>query len=438
MSPLTRLYLAFSHVSGPLWRWSHRRRLAAGKELPDRLGEKYGDYDALRPAGVVLWFHALSVGESLALIPLIEKALEELPEAHVVLTSSTVTSVRALEAAKLPPRCIHVFQPVDTARAVRRFLDHWRPDLAGFAELDFWPRLMIETQRRGIPMILLNSRMPEGNFARRRRIGGMTRDVLCLFDRLLVQDAASVARFEALGADPARIEVVGALKAVARPLPADEADLAALRAAIGERPVWLASSTFETEHAVIVEAHAQVVEAMRDALLIWAPRHTRDGVTAEALARVIFDHVAVRSRGEPLVADTQIYLADTIGEMGLWYRAAPISFMGHSIVEGLEGKNPYEAAALGSVILHGPHVSYFAESYAGLAEEGAARPVADAAGLADAVVDLQVPAARAAMQEGAARAVAARQDVLFRSWEAVRALLPQGVSGRPGKAAPRT
>ena len=424
MSPLTWLYLAFSRVSDPLWRWSHRRRLAAGKEIPERLDEKYGRYKVPRPEGQVLWFHALSVGESLALVPLIERALDERPEAHVVLTSSTVTSVRALEAARLPARCTHIFQPIDTAGAVGRFLDHWRPDLAGFAELDFWPRLMIETHRRRVPMILLNSRMPEGNFERRKKIKGPTRDVLRLFDRLLVQDAASVARFEALGAEAAKIEVVGALKAVARPLPADEAKLAALLETIGDRPVWLASSTFDTEHAVIVEAHAQVVEAMRDALLIWAPRHVRDGVTAEALSRVVFDHVAVRSRGEVPEASTQIYLADTIGEMGLWYRLAPISFLGHSIAEGLEGKNPYEAAALGSVILHGPHVSYFAESYAGLAEEGAALLVEDAGALARAVVDLQVPARQEAMRKGAGRAVDQRQDVLERSWAAVRALLP--------------
>ena len=390
------------------------------------MAEKYGVYGAPRPDGVVLWFHALSVGESLALIPLIEKALDEMPDAHVVLTSSTVTSVSALEAAKLPERCLHVFQPIDTAAAVGRFLDHWRPDLAGFAELDFWPRLMIETHRRKIPMILLNSRMPEGSFERRQKIAGMTRDVLRLFDRLLLQDEASVARFTALGADAGRIEVVGALKAVARPLPCDETVLADLQAVIGDRPVWLASSTFDTEHAAIVEAHAQVVEAVSDSLMIWAPRHTRDGDVAEALARVVFDHVARRSRGEPLEPDTQVYLADTIGEMGLWYRLAPTSFMGHSLVEGLEGKNPYEAAALGSAILYGPHVSYFAESYEGLAMEGAAREVADASELAREVLACQVPKARQAMVEGANRAVEKRQDVLVSSWNAVRGLLGAG------------
>ena len=169
MSPLTRLYLAFSNVSDPIWRAIHRKRLKKGKERSDRLAEKYGLATEKRPSGDVLWFHALSVGESLALIPLIERALAEMPTAHVVVTTSTMTSIAALEKAGLPERVSHTLLPIDTARATRRFLDHWRPALAVFAELDFWPRLMLETKRRGIPMVLVNSRMSEASFRRRRR-----------------------------------------------------------------------------------------------------------------------------------------------------------------------------------------------------------------------------------------------------------------------------
>ena len=423
MSPLTRLYLAISWISGPLWRLSHRRRLTKGKELPERLNERYGQYRVTRPDGPILWFHALSVGESLALIPLIERALTKMPKAHVVLTSSTVTSLRAVEGAGLPVGCTHVFQPMDTPGAVRRFLDHWRPDLAGFAELDFWPRLMIETKAREIPMILLNSRMPEGNFQRRKKIAGPMRDILRLFDQLLVQDEASVARFEALGAAPSRIKVVGALKAVARPLPADAGALAALQSQIGARPVWCAAATFKTEQAAMIEAHARVTKALPDALMIWAPRHLRDADAGEALARDAFQHVARRSRGEPVTPDTQVYLADTIGEMGLWYRLAPISLVGHSLLSDLEGKNPFEAAALGSAILHGPHMSYFAESYAGLSAEAGAREVQDAKTLADAILSLQSDERRQVMTEGAARAVAKRAGVLDKSWAAIAALM---------------
>ncbi|MEM9970081.1 MAG: glycosyltransferase N-terminal domain-containing protein, partial [Pseudomonadota bacterium] len=148
--------------------------------MAERLPEKYGRAYPDRDNGEVLWFHALSVGEALALVPLIERALAERAGATVVLTTSTVTSVVALERAGLPERAVHVMQPIDTAASVRRFLDHWRPDLAVFAELDFWPRLMIDTHRRGVPMVLVNSRMSEGSFKRRRRLGGLTRDVLRL------------------------------------------------------------------------------------------------------------------------------------------------------------------------------------------------------------------------------------------------------------------
>lgn len=429
MSPLLGLYLGFSRVSAPLWRLAHRYRLKRGKELPGRLAEKYGDYGEARPDGVVLWFHALSVGESLALVPLVEKALADLPEAHVVLTTSTATSAAALEKAGLPARCLHVLLPIDTYRATRRFLDHWRPDIAAFAELDFWPRLMVETHRRGIPMALINSRMPGRSFARRKRLGGLMRDVLRLFDRLLVQDGLSADRFAELGADPGRILVVGALKAAARPLPADGDELDRLRDALGTRPVWLAAATVGEEHPAMFQAHEIVRATLPDAVLILAPRFPADGDAAEARARARFSHVARRSRDQGIAPDTQVYIADTIGEMGVWYRLAPVSFVGHSLDAGLEGKNPFEAAALGSVILHGPGVSYFAESYAGLAAEGATREVGDAGTLAAALLDLQDRAKRAPMKEGAARIIAQRSGVLDTTWASIRLLLFENTPG---------
>lgn len=394
--------------------------MKSGKELPDRLAEKYGLYQQARPDGTVFWFHALSVGECLALVPLIERALEDFPDAHVVLTTSTATSAVALAAAKPPDRCIHVFQPVDTVQAVRKFLDHWRPDVAGFSELDFWPRLMIETNGRGIPMILVNSRMPEGSYRRRKRISGLMRDTLGLFDHLLVQDAASVPRFVALGADAAEISVVGALKSAARPLPAHEMELASLRRQIGERPVWLAAATHRSEHSAVVAAHAKVIEELPEALMILAPRHVRDGDEAEALLRKQFARLARRGRGERIETDTQVYLADTIGEMGLWYRLAPVSFVGHSLAPGLEGKNPFEAVALGSCVLHGPETAYFAESYRSLEQAGGAITVTNSEELASNVVMLQSPASRQFIIERATKVATDRRGVLDATWTAIR------------------
>ena len=424
MSPITHLYLGFSMISGPLWRLVLRKRVKAGKESPGRLAEKRGFYRRQRPEGVLIWFHALSVGECLALLPLIERALEERPDAHVLLTSWNAISEVALTAARPPDRCIHVFQPVDTVQAVRRFLNQWRPDVAGFYGLDFWPRLMIETQRRGIPMILVDSRMPDGSFRRRKRFPGPMRDILGLFDRLLLQDKASVPRFVALGADAGKISVVGALKSVARPLPAHETELAQLRRQTDGRPVWLGAATHRSEHLLIAEAHARVIEDIPEALLVLAPRHVRDGDGAETLLRKRFAHVARRSRGERIERSTQVYIADSIGEMGLWYRLAPVSFVGHSLAPGLEGKNPFEAVALGSCVIHGSETSFFSESYHGLGQAGGAIKVENAEELACNAVLLQSPASRKPVLEGAAKAVADRRGVLDATWAAIWQAVP--------------
>lgn len=423
MSLLLRLYLAFSSLSGPLWRLIHRRRLARGKEVADRLSEKYGQYVIARTGKTVLWFHALSVGESFALLPLIDLVLDELPDAEIVLTTSTASSVAALAKAKLPERCHHILLPVDTRAATRAFLDHWKPDLAAFAELDFWPRLMVETHARNIPMILINSRMPDRNFKRRQRLGAMMRDVLMLFGRLLVQDDLSRDRFIALGAEADRVEVLGALKAAARPLAVDETELSRLRKAVGDRPVWCAAATERSEHPAMIAAHEAVWQSLENPLLILAPRFAEDGAQCEDLAKARFSSVARRSAGEPLTPDTQVYIADTFGEMGLWYRLSPISFVGHSLTEGLEGKNPFEAAALGSAILTGPNISYFSESYEALAAEDACLEVTDAATLARAILDLQEAQRRSAMLDGAARVIENRRSVLTRTWAVLKAAL---------------
>lgn len=426
MSPLLRLYLAFSRVSGPLWRLAHRRRVARGKEDPNRLSEKYGMAPGPRPEGRALWFHALSVGESLALVPLIERALKEVPDAHVVLTTSTVTSIAALERAGLDARVTHAMLPVDTAGAVRRFLDYWRPEIAVFAELDFWPRLMVETKKRSIPIILVNARMSERNLASRGRLGGMMRDVLGLFDRMLLQDAESFERFVRLGAERKKLSVVGALKSAARPLPCDDAELERLEEAIGARPHWFAAATHPDEELGMIAAHALITDQVEGALLTVAPRYMDSADALEVAALERFDHIARRSRGEAPNGGTQVYIADTIGEMGLWYRLAPVSFIGHSLKLGeavLGGKNPYEAAALGSVILTGPGQADFAETYADMLRLGAAREVADVESLAAAVIELFNSENRAPMRTAAEKLIRERRSVLDNTWGTIAGFL---------------
>ena len=426
MSPLTRLYLAFSQVSGPLWRWNLRKRLKKGKEDPRRVAEKHGENYPERPAGDVFWFHALSVGESLALVPLIELALDEYPDAHVVVTTSTRTSIAALENARLPKRAIHVLLPVDTVWATKQFLDYWHPRVAVFSELDFWPRLMFETYKRGIPLILINSRLSTESFIGRKRLGGLMRDVLGLFSTMLVQDEASVDRFTKLGADPSKVIVSGALKAAARPLPVDEGALADWKQKLGVRPVWLAAATRDIEEKSVLRAHARVLEVLPNALLVVAPRFLESADALEEEARKMFDCVVRRSRSQDLVSGTQVYIADTIGEMGLWYRLAPVSFVGHSLGppgKPLGGKNPFEAAALNSAIIHGRAVEDFEESYAGLHEQNAAVQVDSVEHLSDEILRLMNPRHREDMLKGANDLIADRGAVLGITWDAISKVL---------------
>ena len=427
MSPLTRLYLAFSQVSGPIWRLIHRKRLKKGKEDARRLPEKYGLSTVQRPSGEVIWFHALSVGESLALVPLIERTLSERAGAHVVLTTSTVTSVAALDKAGLPDRVFHTMVPIDTKRAVRKFLDHWRPDLAVFAELDFWPRLLFETNNKAIPMVLVNSRISDKSFKSRQRLGGLMRDVLGLFDQLLMQDESSRDRIVSLGASAERVDVVGALKSAARPLPCSHGELDGLSSSIGQRPIWLAAATHPVEENDMIEAHVKVRSELPKALLIAAPRYMESAEDLEKTARRRFDRVSRRSLGETPDEETDVYIADTIGEMGLWYRLAPVSFVGHSLAApdgtGGGGKNPFEALALGSVVLNGPSVSDFSETYSALLEQGAAREVRTFEALADSVVEFSKLEAREPMLRAAQGLIAEKRTVLDSTWAALKQAL---------------
>ena len=426
LSPVLRLYLGLARVALPIWKTLLKRRVARGKEDPARLGERLGSAFAARPPGPVLWLHALSVGESLALLPLVDRALSDRPDLAIVLTTSTRTSAEALSRVGLPTRCIHQMLPVDAPVPVGRFLDHWRPSVAVVSELDLWPVMLTRTHRRGIPMLLINCRLSEKNLRKRRLAAAAYRDLVGLFDEVLLQDENSLDHFSDLGADTGKMRVLGALKAAARPLPADPEMLSALRAAIGDRPVWLAASTHESEDKGIAAAHRSILAHRPDTLLIAAPRHPS---TAGETERILSGagRVARRSRGEAIDGTVPVYLADTMGEMGLWYRLAPVSFVAHSLDVSdppLRGKNPYEAIALGSVVLHGPCVIDFSETYAELDAAGAAVLVEGPEALAGAVLSAADPAILKTRRDAARAIVYAKNDILESTWQAIATRLP--------------
>jgi len=436
MPLLLRFYLALAAVSAPFWRlvlWIRQRQ---GREDPVRGREKLGYPSAPRPPGPLLWFHAVSVGEAQALVTLLDRLTAAHADLQILLTTHTLASAEALDRRGLPPRVRHQFAPADYPGALDRFMAHWRPDALIVAEADLWPLMLHRAHRAGLPMVLINTHVTERRYRRRRKMVATNGALMRMFDRILVQDADSMARYRDLGAPAGKMAVMGVLKAAADPLPDRPEARAALEAQIAGRPVWLAASTKAAEEPQLMEAQALALDSLPGLLLLIAPRKPGEADSTEAAARAHFpaDAIARRSRGEGITARTQVYIADTIGEMGLWYRLAPVAYTGNSLrVPGatLTGKNPFEAVALGAMVLHGPDTGNFADAYARLRAAGGALEVANAAEMARAVVAAQDPAFRAPYLAGAARVQAENQHPLEVSLKAMEALLSQS---RPGGA----
>jgi 3-deoxy-D-manno-octulosonic-acid transferase len=379
-----RAYRRFTSVLRPaavlLLRWRRRR----GKEDPERWRERRGIAGARRPPGPLLWMHAASVGEATAGIVLVERIRQTRPAIGILVTTGTVASARLLER-RLPPGVRHQFVPLDLPAWIARFLDHWRPDVAVWVESELWPNLVLATRSRGIPMALVSGRLSARSYRRWRNCLGLIRPVLGAFALCMAQDETQAGRLRRLGA--CRAEAVGDLKAAASPLPIDRAERDRLRREIGARPLWCAASTHSGEEAVAVSVHRRLAPVHPALLTIIVPRHPDRGAAIAAMLDGRGLRVAQRSLGHPLAADTDVYLADTIGELGLFYGLTGIAFVGGSLVNK-GGHNPLEPARLGCAVLHGPHMKNCAAIAAILAAEGATRVAADADELARAVSDL--------------------------------------------------
>jgi 3-deoxy-D-manno-octulosonic-acid transferase len=366
--PMTlRVYRKLSSAMVPLSPALINRRLKLGKEDPARVGERRGVSADVRPAGPLVWIHGASVGEVLAAAALIEK-LRAL-NLRILLTSGTVTSA-AIVAKRFPADVIHQYVPYDSPRYVARFLDHWRPSLALFIESDLWPNLILSSAARRLPMVLINGRMSQRSFPRWRRVSGTISALLGRFELCLAQSRLDGERFAALGSR--NVTVTGNLKLDVAAPPADANKLERLMSVTRGRPVVVAASTHPGEEEILVETHKTLAGFFPKLLTVIVPRHADRG---EAIARMIAAsglNAALRSREELPIAATDIYVADTMGEMGLFYRLAPIVFMGGSLVAH-GGQNPIEAVKLGASVVHGPHVFNFTDVYETLDAAGGAR-----------------------------------------------------------------
>ncbi|WP_170971871.1 3-deoxy-D-manno-octulosonic acid transferase [Rhodobacter sp. SY28-1] len=370
------------------------KRLAKGKELPDRWREKLGEPSLPRPEGPVVWLHAVGLGEILALRGLIGAMAARAPGVEFLVTSTTRGSAEVF-GANLPPRTRHQFLPLDAPGYLGRFLDHWRPALSVWAEQDLWPGAVVATARRGIPLALVNARMNADAHARRRRWRGLYADLFARFRVITAQDAATGRHLAELGAQGVR--VTGSLKAAAPALAADPAALAQARAAlVGRNPVLLASSHAEDEAVVL----AALPTIQHRPLLLIAPRDPARGERIAAHVGEFGLTATRRSTGEGPTAD--VWIVDTLGEMGLWYRLCPVTVIGGTF--GMtEGHNPWEPAASGSAILHGPRTANFAADFAALHEHGAALQAGAESLGAALTADHSAMAARAKMLSDAAQ-----------------------------------
>jgi 3-deoxy-D-manno-octulosonic-acid transferase len=419
--PMTlRVYQKLSSAVAPLAPALIKRRLKQGKEDPDRIGERRGMSRDLRPHGPLVWIHGASVGEVLAAAALIER-LRAL-NLRILLTSGTVTSA-AIVAKRFPPDIIHQYVPYDSPRYVERFLDHWRPSLALFIESDLWPNLILSSAARRLPMVLINGRMSPRSFPRWRRMAGTISALLGRFEVCLAQSGVDAERFAALGSR--NVVMTGNLKLDVPAPPADPAKLERLMSVTRGRPVIAAASTHPGEEEIWLETHRRLAGFFPSLMSVIVPRHPARG---EAIARAVAASglkVGLRSREEWPTAATDIYVADTMGELGLFYRLAPIVFMGGSLVEH-GGQNPIEAVKLGASIVHGPHVFNFTDVYEALDRAGGAR----SAGTQEALVKqlgqlLADPTVRDASVAAAERVVGELGGALDRTLTALEPYLLQ-------------
>ncbi|WP_428485670.1 3-deoxy-D-manno-octulosonic acid transferase [Rhodopila sp.] len=409
----------------PAVRLNLRRRAANGREIAARLPERRGIDPTPRPAGRLLWMHAASVGETLSILPVLEALRHRIT---VLLTTGTVTS-QALLDRRLPELglagdVLHRFAPLDVPAWIARFLSHWRPDAACFVESELWPNQLAACQARGIPLMLVNARMSDRSFLRWQRAPGLARSTLSRFSHIQARGEQDAARLRRLGA--ADVDCPGDLKFAALPLPVDPSELDRLNRDLSGRPVWLAASTHPGEEALVAAAHRLMAQTHPGLLTIIAPRHPDRG---PALAAAL--NAPRRAAGQPLPAEG-LWIADTMGELGLWYRLAPIAFVGHSLLPPGGGQNPLEPARLGCAIAVGPHCGNFTDHVALLRSAGALTEVADAARLARFVTAmLDNPAQRRHLGAQAAAVAQRHAGLPKRTAETLLSLLRPSATGRP-------
>lgn len=370
--PLFWLYKRTMTFGKPVIMGLLNQRLKNGKEDPERLQERFGQPSRPRPEnGPLMWVHVASVGEAQSMLHLINLFLEQNKTGSVLVTSITRTSAELLEK-RLPSRAFHQYLPVDRPKWVKRFLTYWHPDLVLWAESELWPALLSEIGKRHLPMALINARMSANSFKNWSRAKGMAQDILSAFTVILTQTDKDKDYYDNLGARS--VITIGNIKFAAPVLPYNEDDFLFLKTATAGRPLWVYASTHAGEEELAADTHSALKTEFPNLLTIIIPRHPER--RASILNALGNKGLKVTSRTAHKIlpeTDTNIYLVDTLGELGLFYRLSPISVIGRSFSsDGGGGHNPLEAAQLGSAVLHGPNVQNLMDIFGPMDAAGAA------------------------------------------------------------------
>jgi 3-deoxy-D-manno-octulosonic-acid transferase len=359
--PLIYIYLVF--------------RLIKGKEDKNHFKERLGFPGTVRPKGKVYWIHSVSVGESNSAFVLINKLLDDNIDITILFTSTTITSASSIKSAIYNnPRIIHQFLPVDDIFSAKRFIKYWKPRKSIFIESEIWPNLIYEAAKSGSKLALINARISIRSTKRWLSLHNMGFNVLKHFQISFAQSLSDKERLISLGLR--NTKYIGNLKSCARTLDFDETKLNDLSKHIGVRKFWLASSTHKGEEEIIINIHQKLKKYHNDILTIIAPRHP---ARLGDIIKIIPEHlsVAIRSRGDKISSDTDIYIADTFAELGLLYKLSNISFIAGSLKDNIGGHNPFEALKLGSAVISGSYLANFIEIYDNLKDNNAAIIVKD-------------------------------------------------------------
>lgn len=380
---LLATYRVATTLAAPLLFRSVARKLRAADVPAERINERRGYATQPRPDGQLIWFHGASVGETLSVLTLIERLGDKLPQSHFLITSGTATSAE-LVGKRLPPRSRHQFAPLDSAATLRRFFNHWRPDAGIFVESELWPNTLRMGAARGVAMALLNARLSAKSLEGWEKFPDTSRAVLDCFRLILTQNRETAEGLARIGADRARLHPGANLKATSAPLPVDQTLLAQMQAATQGREIWIAASTHPGEEETVLAAQQALLAEHENALLWLVPRHPERADEVAALIRQTGLRFARRSQGALPEPGTQVYLADTLGELGTWYALSGMTFLGGSLLP-IGGHNPFEPAQQGTAVLTGPHVANFSETFEPMIKRGAAQQISDAPSLQQAL-----------------------------------------------------